>query len=81
VSAPQIIAGVALALVAFFWWRWNVHRHPWKACLKCGGDGKRHTLGKAYGACSWCRGTSRRRRIGAVLWRLDKTTGQRKGRP
>lgn len=54
-----VTLGYALACWAF----------PFRACLVCGGDGRRRSKNRrTWRHCRWCRGTGERLRIGRRVW-------------
>jgi hypothetical protein len=60
-----ILAALALTLgYAVACWIW-----PFKACRKCGGDGKKRSpSGRAFRLCRRCTGTGRRLRAGRWIY-------------
>lgn len=69
---PQLTTAITLAAFlaavtlgyAFACWVW-----PFKACRKCGGDGKRRSPSrKAFRLCRRCDGTGRRLRAGRWIY-------------
>ena len=66
-----VLAGLAVLAVAGYaaaCWLW-----PFRACLRCGGTGKRRSPGgKAFGLCRRCKGTARRLRFGRRAWEYSR---------
>lgn len=67
-----LAAGALLAARHLFllWW------HPFGPCLLCGGSGtNRGSNRRRFGMCPLCKGSKRRRRLGAVT--MARLTGRK----